>query len=424
MQFSKKILPNGLRLITVPMKDNPTVTVLVMVEAGSKYETKDISGISHFLEHMCFKGTKRRPTSFDIARELDTLGARSNAFTAAEFTGYYAKVKKNDFLAALDVVSDIYLNPAFDPKEIEKEKGVIVEEIKMYEDSPRKFVYELFTALLHGDQPAGWNIAGTRESVQALTLNALLAYRAKHYVPEATCVVVAGNVSEEEAVQAVEKKFSSMTALPKEQKTKTLIAQSAPAIALRSRDIDQAHIIFGVRGYDLFSKKSPAADVLSSILGGGMSSRLFQKLRDEMGVAYSVGAYHSGESDHGVFAVSAGVDKNRVEEVLRAITAECAKLRKELVGDEELARAKSHMTGSLSLELEGSDSLAHFYGLQEIAHKPILLESQAAEEITAVTAEDVRYVAREIFIDRHINFAMVSSEKNEGKFLPLLTFGK
>ncbi|MEK9184786.1 MAG: pitrilysin family protein, partial [Patescibacteria group bacterium] len=168
MTYKKKILKNGLRIIAVPMKDNPAVTMLVMVEAGSKYESKEISGVSHFLEHMCFKGTRKRPKAIDISRELDSIGSQYNAFTSQEFTGYYAKSDPKHLDKIIDVISDMYLNPLFDEKEIEKEKGVIVGEIDMYEDMPQQNVQDVFTKLLYGDQPAGWSVAGTKKSVRAL----------------------------------------------------------------------------------------------------------------------------------------------------------------------------------------------------------------------------------------------------------------
>ncbi len=421
MQFSKKNLGNGLRLITVPMKDNPTVTVLVMVEAGSKYETKELSGISHFLEHLCFKGTEKRPTSFDIAKTLDAIGAHYNAFTSQEFTGYYAKAQAKHFDRVLDVVSDIYLGSRFDETEIEKEKGVIVEEISMYEDSPRRHIHDLFVALLYGDQPAGWNIAGNRDSVRSFKKEDFESYRKNHYVSGATTVVVAGAVDEEYAMKEVERYFSGMHEGQKHDKTKIVEKQDAPAMVYKERKIDQAHLVLGVRTYDAFSTLTPAVNVLASLLGGGMSSRLFQKLRSELGVAYSVGAYNDTATDHGYLAVSAGIDRNRVEEVIKVILAEFSRLKTELVPEEELIRIKDHLTGSLSLELESSDSLAHFYGLQEILRKPLLLPEDMAKEIQAVTAEEIQKVAREIFVEKHLNLALIGDLGESERFRALLT---
>ena len=196
MKFKKTILKNGLKVITIPMTDNPAVTVLVMVETGSKYETKEINGLSHFLEHMVFKGTKKRPKSIDISKELDALGAQYNAFTSQEYTGYYAKVNPKHLDTALDVVSDIYLNSLLDSSEIEKEKGVIVEEIRMYQDMPQRHIHDLFMNLVYGDQPAGWNIAGSEENVKSFNQNHFIKYRKEHYVADATTVIISGSFNE------------------------------------------------------------------------------------------------------------------------------------------------------------------------------------------------------------------------------------
>ncbi len=200
MKFSKKILKNGLRVVTVPMKDNPTVTVLVLVEAGSKYEEKKSNGISHFLEHMCFKGTIKRPKAIDISKELDSLGSQYNAFTAQEYTGYYAKSDARHFRQIFNIVSDIYLNSTFPEAEIEKEKGVIIEEINMYEDVPQRHVQDLFMKLLYGDQPAGWNIAGEKKNILNMKRDNFVNYHKKHYLPEATVLIVAGQVAEKEVI--------------------------------------------------------------------------------------------------------------------------------------------------------------------------------------------------------------------------------
>jgi predicted Zn-dependent peptidase len=211
MKFKKKVLPNGLKMIAVPMADNPTVTVLVLVETGSKYESKDKNGLSHFLEHMCFKGTATRPNTSDLSKELDGLGCQYNAFTGQEFTGYYAKGKAGDFSKLLDVVSDLYLNPLFKEEEIEKEKGVIVDEINMYDDMPMQKVGETWMKLLYGDTPAGWSIAGPRDVVRGMKREDFVAYRKAHYVASATTVVVSGNIDAVDAFKDIAKKFKGIS---------------------------------------------------------------------------------------------------------------------------------------------------------------------------------------------------------------------
>ncbi len=422
MQYTKTKLKNGLRVITVPMRDNPTVTVLVLVETGSKYETKLKNGISHFLEHMCFKGTEKRPNAHAISAELDGLGSQYNAFTSQEYTGYYAKSDAKHFKQIFDVVSDIYLNSAFPEGEIEKEKGVIVEEINMYEDMPHRHVQDLFTALLYGDQPAGWNIAGTRENVRAMTRSDFVEYKNAHYVPKATTVIVAGSVKEKDIAKEVERVFGSIKNAPKSDKKPTKDAQSKPAVLVQHKATDQTHLVLGVRSFDVYDKRNSAVAVLATILGGGMSSRLFIKLREELGVAYYVRASNDASTDHGAFQISAGVTNARVREVLGEILSECAKLTNDLVPSSELEKAKEYLVGNMKLELESSDAWANFYGGQEVLRKKIEGPEEVEKRIRRVTAKDVQAVARELFRDKTLNLALIGPFQDGKEFLPDLSF--
>lgn len=422
MRFKKTTLPNGLRIITVPMKDNPTVTVLVLVETGSKYETKEINGISHFLEHMCFKGTTKRPTNMIISEELDSIGAHYNAFTSHEYTGYYAKAEAKHFPKVLDVVSDIYLNPLFDEKEIEKEKGVISDEINMYEDLPNRKVGDVFMELMYGNQPAGWTIAGKKEVVRKFKRYDFLNYRKKHYVAKGTLVVVAGNINESKTISDIKKKFAGVSTLPKGKKVKVKEAQASPKIALFNKETDQTHLILGVRSFGVHSKNNFALTVLSGVLSAGMSSRLFQKIRNEMGVGYRIGAGNDTYTDHGIFEVSTGVDNKRVAEVVSAIMAELKRLKEEKVPDVELKKVKDNLMGSMVLGLESSDSLAEFYGIQEVMRKPILKPSDIEKKINAVTSRDVQRVANLIFVDKSLNLALVGPSKDKGSLVSALKF--
>lgn len=412
MNFKKTILKSGLTIITVPMKDNPSVTVLVMVKAGSKYETKEISGLSHFLEHMCFKGTKKRPTAMDISRELDGIGSQSNAFTAQEFTGYYAKAHPKHFSKILDVVSDIYLNPVFDEKEIEKEKGVIVEEINMYDDMPKQLASLLFMETMYGDEPAGWNIAGSRDVVRKMSQNDFLQYRKKHYVASATTVLVSGNFDQKKAVNEIKEAFKNIKLDKKGGKKKVVEKQEKPNIKIKNKETDQTHLVLGVRTYPAKSHKNYALEVLNTVLGGGMSSRLFQKLREEMGVGYYVRSRIDGYTDHGYLAVFTGVDKNRVEEVVKAILLEMKKFTLELVSEEEIKKAKEFLLGNMYLGLEASDSVAEYYAIQDIIDEKILTPKEYAKKIQEVTAKDILKIAKEIFVDKKLNMAIVGNMVN------------
>ncbi len=420
MQFQKTILKNGLRLIVVPMKESPTVTVMALVEAGSKYETPKISGISHFLEHMCFKGTEKRPKAVDIVRELDGIGAQYNAFTSQEMTGYYAKSDKKHFDKILDVVSDIYLHSTLPKAEMEKEKGVIVEEIKMYEDLPPRHIHEVLMKSLYGTQPAGWDVAGTPETVKATTRALMQSYRSKHYVSGATAVLVAGNVDPKDVEEKVRKAFAEMPSGKKHGKTGVKEGQQKPEVAIEFKKTDQVHLAFALRTFDLYHEDSTAMRVLSSVLGGGMSSRLFQKMRDDLGICYYVGASHETFTDHGFLEITAGVPALRLAEAVSAILAEVKKIKTETVDESDLTRVKEYLIGNMYLGLESSDSLADFYGYQEIMRKPLLRPDEVVAKVRAVTAKDISRIAETYLTDANLTLALIGPVKDKAELKKLL----
>jgi predicted Zn-dependent peptidase len=422
MKFTKRVSDCGLRVVVVPMKDNPTVTVLVMVEAGSKYETKNITGLSHFLEHMCFKGTEKRPSAKHISGELDAIGSHYNAFTSQEYTGYYAKAEARHLDKLLDVVSDLYLHQTLPEAEIEKEKGVIIEEINMYEDMPHRHVHDLYMEVLYGDQPAGWEIAGTRESVKAMKRQDFVEYRNSHYVGDATTVIVTGNVDENKIFTAVERSFAGINRTEKKEKEKVVESQTVPQIKTKFKQTDQAHLVLGVRSFDVYDPRQVTLKVMEGVLSGGMSSRLFQKLREEMGVCYYVRAFEDSYTDHGSMAVAAGVTTERVAEVVSVLLGEFKKLATEKVGAEELQKVKDYMVGSMFLGLESSDSIAEFYGYQEVLRRPVFTPDDFSKKIRAVTADDIQTIAKEIFINKGLNFAIIGPFEDGKKFESILTF--
>lgn len=421
MIYNKKVLPNGLRIITVPMKDNPTVTIEVLVDAGSKYESKANNGISHFLEHMCFKGTIKRPTAHSISHELDSLGAHYNAFTSQEFTGYFAKSSAEHHNKILDIVSDIYLNSTLPEAEMEKEKGVIVEEINMYEDIPQRQVQDVFMNLLYGNTPAGFPVTGSKENVTGFKRKDFVDYRNNHYVAKATTVIAAGHFDEEKMIEAIGEKFSHVSAGKKAGKEKVVEAQTKPAVAIKGKDTDQVHLVMGVRTVDAHDSRNPALRVLSTLLGGGMSSRLFVKLREEMGVCYYVSAGNEPMTDHGIFEIVAGVDKKRVSEVVETLLKELKKVKEIAVTPAELKKVQEYIVGTMSLSLESSDSLADFFGFQEIIRQKIQTPEEIAKEIRKVTAEDVQKIAREFFVSKNLNLALIGKGFTESSLLPILS---
>lgn len=418
----KKIFKNGLRVVTVPMKDNPTVTVLVLVGTGSDFETKEVNGISHFLEHMCFKGTVKRPSSQIISHELDALGCQYNAFTDHEMTGYYAKGDSKHFKKIFDVISDIYLNSTFPEKEMEKEKGVIIEEINMYEDMPQRHVQDMYQEVLYGDQPAGWNIAGPKENIKNMKRGDFVKYKNTHYVARNTVIIVSGSVTESEVYKEVSKYFKDINTKNKVTKLKTKDNQSKSNILIKHKDTDQTHFVLGVRTYPIKDKRNSILSVLSGVLGAGMSSRLFNKLREEMGVAYYVRAYNDPSSDHGSFQISAGVNNARTKEVIKEIIKECNRLKSEQVNDKELDKVKSFLIGNMKLSLESTDDIANFYGMQELMRQEIKTLDDKIKDINKVTSKDIQKMAKDIFQTKFLNLALIGPFKDSQTLLPILKF--
>ncbi len=412
LNVKRTILENGLRIITVPQKEAPATTVMVIVEAGSKYEKKDTNGISHFLEHMCFKGTKKRPRQIIIAQELEGLGAEYNAFTSEEFTAYFAKVKNELFDNALDVVVDMYLNPIFEPREIEKERGVIIEEINMYEDLPQRKVQELFMNLVYGDQPAGWSVAGKKEVIKKLKRIDFCDYRKKHYTSQATTVVIAGGIkNHDDAIFKIKKYFKKLKKRRKQGKLKVREEQKAPKELIFNKESDQTHLVLGFRTFDIFDKRRFVLEILADILGGGIGSRLFQKIRSELSAAYYVNASADFYSDHGLITMSAGICHNKIELVIKKSLNEFIKLKEKKVSTKELARAKEHLIGRLFLSLETSDQLAMFYGGQEAFGMKIKNPFEIAQKIREVSIEDVQKTARNLFQNKRLNLAVIGPLK-------------
>lgn len=422
IKAKKKIFKNGLRVITIPMKDNPTVTVLVLVGTGSDYEPKEINGISHFLEHMCFKGTIKRPTSQIISHELDALGCQYNAFTGNEYTGYYAKGDAKNFKQMFDIVSDIYLNSTFPETEMQKEKGVIIEEINMYEDMPSSHVQDIFGEVLYGDQSAGRSTLGTKENINNMIRDNFVNYKKSHYVASNTVVIVSGNVANDDVYKEVNKYFKDVPISISGKKPKTKDMQTKPNVKILYKETDQTHFVLGVRSFNLFDKRNNTLSLLSGVLGAGMSSRLFSKLREEMGVAYYVRAFNQASLDHGSFQISAGVNNTRTKEVLEEIIKECNLLKKEKVSDRELDKVKSLIIGNMKMSLEATDDIANFYGGQELMKKEIKTLEDKIKEIKKVTSSDIQKMAKEIFKTKNLNLAVIGPFKEGKIFDDILKF--
>lgn len=420
MNYKKKVLKNGLRIITVPIKNSPSTTIMSLVEAGSKYENRQNNGISHFLEHMCFKGTEKRLKAVDIAREFDSLGAQNNAFTSQEVTGYWAKAHSKHTDKILDIISDMYLHPTFPAEDLEIEKGVIIEEINMYEDLPQKLVHEVFDELLYENQPAGWSIAGTKENVRSFKRDDFVNYRKNHYVSSATAIIIAGDVNEADIFKKTSAAFAGIATTRKTGKKKVLEKQDKPKIKAKFKETDQTHLVIGVRAFDLYDKKMPALELLSVILGGGMSSRLFQKMRCQLGICYYINSSTNEFTDHGTLSISAGVDSSRIEQGIKGILEEMIIIRDHKAPESELRKAKDYLIGNMYLGLESSDSLARFYGFQEIFKKNIKIPQEIEKEIEKVSALDITEIAKEIIQNKKLNMAIVGKYENDQRFKNIL----
>ena len=418
----KKTYKNGLRVITVPMKDNPTVTVLVLVGTGSDYEAREINGISHFLEHMCFKGTLKRNSAQIISHELDSLGCQYNAFTGSELTGFYAKGDAKNFKQMFDIVSDIYLNSTFPISEMEKEKGVIIEEINMYEDMPQAHVQDIFGEVLYGDQSAGRSTLGSKENIKKMIRNNFVNYKKSHYVATNTVVIVAGNIESDEVYKEVGKYFKDVPVNKSNKKPKTKDFQIKPNVKVLYKDTDQTHFVLGVRSFSLFDKRNTTLALLCGVLGVGMSSRLFSKLREEMGVAYYVRAYNSPSLDHGSMQISAGVNNKRVEEVIKEIIKECNLLINKKVSEKELDKVKALIIGNMKMSLEATDDIANFYGTQELMKREMKTLDEKIKEIKKVKVEDIQKMAKIIFKTKNLNLAIIGPYKENTQFLNILKF--
>lgn len=416
----KTILKNGLRIIIDPQKETEAITILVLVGTGSKYETKEKGGISHFLEHLFFKGTEKRTSVAAVAETLDEVGGVYNAFTGEEYTGYFVKIECSHFDLALDVVSDIFLHSKLKAKEIKKEKGVIFEEINMYFDNPMSYVQTLWSRLLYGDQPAGRDIAGTRETVAKISRGDLLDYMKNQYVSENTVISIAGKINGEEAFAKAKRYFSKIRAAAPKGKPKVIEEQTRPDCLLHKRATDQAHLCLGVRGYNIFHSQRYVQDLLGTILGGMMSSRLFIEIRDKLGMAYYIKTEVSSDSDTGFLVTRAGVDSGRTEKAISVILREYKKISRQRIPAAELKKAKENIKGKMALSLESSDARAFFYGLQEIVEKEIFTPEQIYAKIDKVSADDILRVGRDIFRPEKLNLALIGPFKDKTKFQKLL----
>lgn len=420
MQYEKLTLPNGLRVILAPMKEAATATVLITTATGSRYETKKENGLSHFLEHMFFKGTKKRPTALSISEELDQVGGEYNAFTSKDRTAYYAKVDAKHTEMALDIVSDIFLNSTLPAEEIDRERGPILQELNMYEDTPVRHIGDVFEMLLYGEHPLGWDIIGTRENIKGFKRADFIRYLNRAYVASNVVVGIAGNFDVAWAKEMIERDFSGMRTGKNPERKRIVERQKAPAVRLQKKKTDQTHFILGVRTFDFSHEDRYVLAVLSTILGGGMSSRLFMAVRERRGLAYSVHTGTDAYHDAGYLATQCGVEHENLEKTIRVILDEYRRIREEVVPEKELVKAKEHIKGSMAMHLESSDDIVSFLVDQEALKGEIILPEERFAKIDAVSSEDIRRVAEMIFRPERLNLASIGPQTSAKKLEKML----
>ncbi len=411
---------NGLKLITVPLENTKAVTVLFSVGVGSRYEPKELNGISHFLEHMFFKGTEKRPTALDISKALDSVGASFNAFTGEEGTDFYVRAASEHFDLALDVLSDMLYASKFEPSEIEREKGVIAEEINMYQDVPQTYIYDVAKKLLFGDHPLGRETTGQKETIKKFKRESFLSFRNKFYSPHNMVVAVAGKKDSFDWVKRITEKFEKIPVLRGEDYEKVQVVQTKPELLIHHKKTDQAHIILGFRSLPRTDPRRPVLKVLNNLFGENLSSRLFIEVRERRGLAYYVGSEMGDFRDAGVFGAGAGVDIARAEEAIKVILDEFGKLKSYRVSADELARAKENLKGKLYLYLEESFAVAEFLADQELFWGKIKDPEAIVEQYGKVTAEDIQNLAQELFIPKNLNLAMIAPFEDKSKFQKIL----
>jgi predicted Zn-dependent peptidase len=396
-----------------------SVALSIYVGAGSRYETAPESGVSHFVEHMVFKGTEKRPSAQLISEAVDGVGGVLNAATDREFTVYYAKVARPHMELALDVLVDLLRGPLFDPEELEKERKVVLEELASVADSPGQQVDLLLDELLWPNQPLGWDVAGTKESIEGMTRQRSLDYMSRQYLANNIVVSVAGNIDHEEIVSLIAAKFKGALAgkagawFPAEN------GQTAPRSSVLYKRTEQSHIAMAVRGLPLEHPDRYALDLLSVLFGEGMSSRLFMELRERQGLCYDVHAYVSHFLDAGSFGVYAAVDPARGRDAVAALIAEMSKLR-EGIPEEELRKAKELAKGRLLLRMEDTRSVSAWLGSQEMLTGRVLSPEEVVSRIEAVTPADMARVIDTILRRDHLNLAIVGPYRSDKRFAPLL----
>lgn len=418
-----KTLKNGLRVMTVPMPSVESATLTIWARTGSRFEKESLGGISHFLEHMAFKGGKRYPTAKVVAEAVDSLGAANNASTSKEWTNYWIKLRADVIERGFDILFDMLLTPALRQTDIDREKGVILEEMAMYEDTPMAKIGDVFENLIFKGESLGRDIIGTKKSVTSLTKNDFVSYRKHHYYPENMLITVSGGVTPAK----IEKLALKYTALLKKtdqdlQYPKDIFRQNRPQVLLKTKKTDQAHLIFGFRTDKRGHKEKYTEAVLAAILGGGMSSRLWTEVREKRGLAYAVRTASEHYLDSGYLATYAGVPIKKISEAIKIMKQEYQKITQEnKISPKELTKAKEYLKGHLALSLEDTEDVNQFFGIDELLLGKMRTPQEVYRKIDAVTGAQVTTFAKKFFQSQGLNLAVIGPYQQAVKFERLIS---
>jgi len=420
--YSEKIFSNGFKLITAPVKNTKTVTVLVLLPAGSRHESMGLYGASHFIEHLMFKGTSRRPSSLAIAKELDKIGAQFNAFTAKDHTGYWIKTTADKVNVSFDVISDMLFNSLFRLPEFKQEKNVILEEIKMYEENPLMYIDEFFEETLYHNHMLGKPISGRSTDVKRMSLTKLIDYKDRFYQPSQMIMAVAGNIDKSQIIKLTQKYFANNSGEKPKNKYDVfhINKKENNRVKILNRHVQQAQIALGGFALPYGDPQTETLLLLSIILGGNMSSRLFGEVRVKRGLAYFIKTELNPYKDVGSYAIRAGVDKEKVSLTLKVILEELKKIKKCGVSKEELKRAKDYFQGVMLLSLEDSSTLSSWYARQSLFLKQIITPKQKLNRVKMVKIEDIKRLANRLFKKNSFNLAIIGPFKNSAPFLRVL----
>jgi predicted Zn-dependent peptidase len=405
--YTKKVLKNGLTVITVPVETAASVTMTIFVKTGSRYESENINGVSHFLEHLHFKGSKNYPSAKKLSETVDSIGGEFNANTGKEHTQYYIRAAYEHLDLIFNVLTDMLQNPVLDEKEMNREKGVIIEEINMYRDNPQVHVESLFEESLWPGSPLGWDIAGQPEVIRRITRREVAAYRKRFYQPENMIIAVSGKFDQSALEKMINEKWGHLPNLRVPAYKPVQGRQSGPQLSVQNKATEQAHLIVGFKAYGYKSKNNSALRVLATILGGGMSSRLFLRIRERLGLAYYIGASINNYLDTGSFLVQAGLKVASAPQALTAILDELKKVRDNGLTKQELAKAKDYIKGKVALAMEDPHDKLEWYLGQEAFMGKIRTIKQSFEELDAVTLDDVKRIAKDLIKEDCLNAAVI-----------------